>query len=138
MKFGVFTKKNSNFWRLQRILQRLADVDESQLATSASRCGYRLLLAASRPPPARIPPRYRPPPARIPPRQRAARLPPPYRRTIAANAGGSGAVAAATAGRWIHRPPLPSRPPPAPLPPPAGRYRPAYSPRWHQPKRHGF
>ena len=52
----------SNFLELQRIVQRLRDVDESQLATSASRCHYRPARATDltrqryRP----LPTRYRP------------------------------------------------------------------------------
>ena len=76
-----------------------------------------------------LPPRYRLP---ITP---TAPLPPPYRPTTVTNAGYSGAVAAATAGRWNHRPPLPSRLAIARLSPGTGRYRPHYRLHWHQPYR---
>ena len=71
------------------------------------------------------PPSHLQPPARRP---ALTRLSPPPRLPLAANAGDSGAVAPATAGRRIHRPPLPSRLPLASLSPRAGRYRPGYRP----------
>jgi hypothetical protein len=74
-----FLQKNSNFFELQRIPQRLADVDESDRATTASR--YPLSsrsrpalappLARSRPASASPPSRLLSPPSRpLPPRQR--------------------------------------------------------------------
>jgi hypothetical protein len=72
MKFWGFLAFFSKFLNQQRLPQRLADVDESELATSASRWHYRLA-------PAPLSPRSRPPSRPLPPRQRAASLSPPSR-----------------------------------------------------------
>jgi hypothetical protein len=64
---------------------------------------------------------------------RRVRARPPSRPSRPASAGAGQAVSPAPAGRRRRRPPLASRPPLARLSPPSGRYRPASSPRWHQP-----
>ena len=92
------------FFEAPTATQRLPDVDQSEVATSDSRC-YRPAPALS--------PALSPAIARR--RQRAAPLSPPSRLAIAASAGGSRAVAGDTAGRPGHRPPAPYRPPLAPL-----------------------
>ena len=109
----------SNFLELQRIPQRLIDVDESQRATSASRCAAAI---------APLPPRHAiaPPP-----------LSPACRPATAANAGESGAIAPAPARRRRRRPAGPSRLPLAPLSPLSGRQGGDTAPRWHQPKQIG-
>jgi hypothetical protein len=116
MKFWGFLAFFSKFLNQQRLPQRLADVDESDRATSASRYPSRLA-------PAPLSPRSRPPSRPLPPRQRVASLSP----ALAPLSPALAPPARAPAGRYrplppgdgagARRCPLASLSPPSRLPP---------------------